>query len=126
MTNRHFVNCISNNTKIIRLFGACDRDFEYNIFFDSLWRSHIGALVPSVLAMCLLGEAVQRMGRSRVACLCYVAAVALCVLLWFVDDDPEVIWTGGMALGFMMGGLAALTLLAIETYSTPLRYLAKC
>ena len=67
LTERHFKDCTVNNITVIRLSAQCDRDFEFNIYLDSLWRSHLGALVPSVIAMSLIGEAIHRFGRSRMA-----------------------------------------------------------
>lgn len=75
-----------------------------------------------MIAFGFLGEAVQRIGRSRVAAFCFVVAMLLCGFFGFLYDDEQVIWTGGTGQGFMLAGLAALTLLAIETYTTPLRY----
>lgn len=35
--------------------------------------------------------------------------------------DDQIVWVGGAAQGLMLAGLASITLLAIETYTTPLR-----
>lgn len=115
------MDCVSNNTKIIRLLGSCDRDFEYNIYLEALWKSNLGALIPAMLAMVFLGEAIQRIGRRRVAAICFTIAMIICNLFGFLCNDVHVIWTGGTAQGFILAGLASLTLLGIETYNTPLR-----
>lgn len=106
---------------MIRLSGACDRDFEYNIYLDAVWRSNLGALIPAMVATILVGEAVQRLGRTRIASACFALAIALCIALSVLYDDNHVIWTGGSAQGLILAGLAALTLLTIEIYTTPLR-----
>lgn len=121
MTDRHFDNCIINNTEIIRLSGTCDRDFEYNIYLDAVWRSNLGALIPAMLATILIGEAVQQLGRTRIASACFSLSICLCIVLSFLYDANHVIWTGGCAQGLILAGLAALTLLTIEIYTTPLR-----
>lgn len=121
LTGRHFTNCTIFNTTIIRLTAPCDRDFEFNIYLDALWRSNLGALVPSIIALSIIGEFVHRFGKSRMAAICFIFAALLCASFGFLSHDEHIIWTGGVAQGFMLAGLAALTMLAVESYSTPLR-----
>lgn len=56
-----------NNITTLRLYSTCDRDFEYNIYLDALWKSHFGALLPGMVFMILVGEGSHRFGRSRTA-----------------------------------------------------------
>lgn len=121
LTDRHFENCITNNTKIIRLLSSCDRDFEYKIFFESLWRSHLGHLIPSMLALVIVSEAVYRIGRARIASICFAFSMVLLIIFGFFFKSEHVIWIGGTAQAFILVGIATLTLLAIENYTTPLR-----
>ena len=45
----------------------------------------------------------------------------LCITLGFLSNERDVIWTGGTAQGLALAGLAAATVLTIESYTTPLR-----
>lgn len=122
ITARNFINCIVNDTKIIRLSGSCDMDFDYNIYITSIWKSNLGGLIPCILAILSVGEAIQRLGRATVATCCYTISMILCVILGFVVKDEIVIWIGGCAQGFILAALTALTLFSIETYTTSIRY----
>lgn len=121
LTERHFVDCAMSNITTLRLLSTCDRDFEYNIYLDALWKSHFGALLPGMLFMLLVGEGSHRFGRSRTATLCFGFAISLTITFAFLYHDLQVVWTAGSAQGLMLAGVAALTLLAIESYSTNLR-----
>ncbi|XP_053696577.1 synaptic vesicle glycoprotein 2C-like [Sabethes cyaneus] len=121
LTERHFINCLMNNITTLRLLSTCDRDFEYNIYLDSLWKSHFGALLPGIIFMLMVGEGSHRFGRSRVAILCFGFSICLSITFAFLYHDLQVVWTAGSAQGLMLAGIAALTLLAIENYTTMLR-----
>ena len=141
LSERHFINCTKNNTEIVRVTTGCDQDFDYNIFLDAIWRSNLGGLIPAVIAMACIGEFIHRFGRSRIAskfyteitgwfffkiyfltATCFGFAAMLCCAFGFLFIDEHVIWTGGTAQGLILAGLAALTVLSIETYTTSLRY----
>lgn len=100
-------------------------DFEYNIFIASVWKSNLGGLIPCILAILSVGEAIQRLGRATVATFCFVISMILCVILGFVIKDEIVIWIGGCAQGFILAALTSLTLFVIETYTTTLRYVIR-
>lgn len=97
-------------------------DFDYNIFISSVWKSNLGGLIPCILAILTVGEAIQRLGRAPVASCCYTISMILCITLGFVSKDEIVIWIGGCAQGFILAGLTSLTLFAVETYTTLIRY----
>lgn len=97
-------------------------DFDYNIFISSVWKSNLGGLIPCILAILTVGEAIQRLGRAPVASCCYTISMILCIILGFVSKDEIVIWIGGCAQGFILAGLTSLTLFAVETYTTLIRY----
>lgn len=90
----NFLDCKINNTKIVRLNGSCDMDFDYNIYTSTVWRSNLGGLIPCILAILSVGEAIQRLGRAPVASCCFTIAMILCVMLGFVHQDEIVIWIG--------------------------------
>ncbi|KAL1375580.1 hypothetical protein pipiens_017409 [Culex pipiens pipiens] len=121
LTERHFVDCTMNNITTLRLVSTCDRDFEYNIYLDSLWKSHFGALLPGIIFMLMVGEGSHRFGRSRSATLCFGFSISLAITFAFLHHEPQVIWTAGCAQALALAGIAALTLLAIESYTTSLR-----
>lgn len=110
-----------NNSKIIRINGSCDMDFDYNVYAASVWKSNLGGLIPCILAILSVGEAIQRLGRATVASCCYTIALVLCVVLGFVAKDELVIWIGGCAQGFVLAALTALTVFVVETYTTSVR-----
>lgn len=110
------------DTKIVNLLGSCDRDFEFNIFVDSVWRSQLGSLLPSLVILIMVGEAMCRFEKNRVAANCFFVAMVLGVVLGFVHLDEHVIWIGGALQGFVIGGVTALIAITIETYGTALRY----
>lgn len=121
ISSNNFVNCTLRNTEIIRLNGSCDMDFDYNIYTASLWKSNLGGLIPCIMAILSVGEAIQRLGRATVASCCYAIAMLLCMILSFVEKDEFVIWIGGCAQGFIMAAMTALTIFVIETYTTLVR-----
>lgn len=125
ISSHNFIDCKINNSKIVRLNSTCDMDFDYNIFTWSVWRSNLGGLIPCILAILSVGEAIQRIGRAPVASLTFTIAMILCVILGFVVKDEIVIWIGGCAQGFILAGLTALTLFAVETYTTVIRFVGK-
>lgn len=122
VSSHNFIDCKINNTKIVRLNGSCDMDFDYNIFTSSVWKSNLGGLIPCILAILSVGEAIQRLGRAPVASCCFTIAMILCVILGFVAKDEIVIWIGGCAQGFVLAGLTTMTLFVVETYTTLIRY----
>lgn len=67
LTERHFTECVRNNISVVRMSTDCDRDFEYNIYFDALWTSQFGLLVPAFIMIGLSGEAIYRCGKTRIA-----------------------------------------------------------
>lgn len=67
LTDRHFMECVRNNISVVRMSTDCDRDFEYNIYFDALWTSQFGLLVPAFIMIGLSGEAIYRCGKTRIA-----------------------------------------------------------
>ncbi|XP_063699909.1 synaptic vesicle glycoprotein 2C-like isoform X3 [Culicoides brevitarsis] len=79
LTDRHFTDCIRHNNTITRMSMECDRDFEYNIYFDALWTSQFGLLVPAFIMIGLSGEAIYRCGKTRIASNC----------LFRIFDRPE-------------------------------------
>lgn len=97
-------------------------DFDYNIFTWSVWRSNLGGLIPCILAILSVGEAIQRLGRATVASITFAITIILCVILGFAVKDEIVIWIGGSAQGFILAGLTALTLFSVETYTTVIRF----
>lgn len=101
-------------------------DFDYNIYSANVWKANLGGLIPCILAILSVGEAIQRLGRAPVASCCFAIAMILCVILGFVNKDEIVIWIGGCAQGFILAGLTALSLFIIETYTTIVRYENKC
>lgn len=121
LTDRHFVNCTSNNTAIVRLHGSCDEDFEFNIFFDNLWRANVSSVAASLLAVLLVGELLLRMDKTCVTLVFLSATLALTVLFGSVRVEPLVVGVGGLLQGCVYASLIALALLAAETYATPLR-----
>lgn len=96
-------------------------DFDYNIYMGNVWKANLGGLIPCILAILSVGEAIQRLGRAPVASCCFSISMILCVLLGFANKDEIVIWIGGCAQGFILAGLTALTLFVIETYTTTIR-----
>lgn len=102
--------------------GSCDMDFDYNVWTTSVWKSNLGGLIPCIMAILSVGEAIQRLGRAPVASCCFTIAMILCVVLGFVVKDEIVIWIGGCAQGFILAGLTTLTLFVVETYTTVVRY----
>ncbi|XP_055635000.1 synaptic vesicle glycoprotein 2A-like [Toxorhynchites rutilus septentrionalis] len=121
LTERHFVDCLMNNVTTLRLLSTCDRDFEYNIYLDTVWKSHFGALLPAVVFMLMVGEGSHRFGRCRAATLCFGFAISLTLTFSLLYHNLQIIWTAGSAQGLMLAGIAALTLMAIESYTTSLR-----
>lgn len=121
VSEHSFIDCIVNNTKITRLNGSCEMDFDYNTFIASIWKANLGGLIPCILAILSVGEAIQRLGRTTVATCCYSISMILCVTLGFVVKDEIVIWIGGCAQGFILAALTALTLFIVETYTTSIR-----
>lgn len=121
VSSHNFIDCKINNTKIVRMNGSCDSDFDYNIFTSSVWKSNLGGLIPCILAILSVGEAIQRLGRAPVASCCFTIAMILCVILGFVAKDEIVIWIGGCAQGFVLAGLTTMTLFVVETYTTVIR-----
>lgn len=105
----------------MRLLGSCDEDFEFNIFVDNLWRANVGSVVPSVLAVALVGELLLRADKTRVALACFVGALGLAVLFGAVHVEQQVIWVAGWLQGCVFAALVALALLVAEAYATPLR-----
>lgn len=97
-------------------------DFDYNIYSASVWKANLGGLIPCILAILSVGEAIQRLGRAPVASCCFAISMILCVALGFVNKVEIVIWIGGCAQGFILAGLTALTLFVVETYTTVIRY----
>lgn len=64
---RHFKNSSLVNLTVIQLkLKDCDEDFDYNIFFDDLWRTHVASLTLTILASMIGMELVQRNGKSRI------------------------------------------------------------
>lgn len=51
----------------------------------------------------------------------FAFAAILNFTLGFLYHESQVLWTSGSAQGLMLAGLAAMTLLAIESFTTPLR-----
>lgn len=94
---------------------------DYNIYLDALWISNYGALVPSIILMIVMGECAHRFGKSRTATIFFLFSTVLCITFGFLVIDDQIVWVGGAAQGLMLAGLASITLLAIETYTTPLR-----
>lgn len=121
LTDRHFVNCTSNNTAIARLLGSCDEDFEFNIFMDNLWFANYASVMPTIMVVALAGEVLQRADKTRVALACFVAAIGL--TMWFASVQAEhmVLLVGGNLQGFCFAGLVGLALIVAESYATPLR-----
>lgn len=81
----------------------------------------MGHLVPSMLVLILMSETVYHVGRARIASFCFSLSMVLCIIFGFFFKSEHVIWIGGTAQGFILTGVASLTLLAIENYTTPLR-----
>lgn len=61
------------------------------------------------------------MNFSCFPALCFTFSTVLCATFGFLYRDEEIIWTAGSAQGLMLAGLAAVTILTVENYSTPLR-----
>lgn len=122
VSSRNFIDCVLKNTRIIRLNGSCDMDFDYNIFASSTWKSNLGGLIPCILAILSVGEAIQRLGRATVSSCCFTISMILCVILAFVTKDEIVIWIGGCAQGFILAAITALTVFIVETYTTSVRW----
>lgn len=106
--------------------GSCDMDFDYNIWTSSVWKANLGGLIPCILAILSVGEAIQRLGRAPVASCCFTISLILCVVLGFVSKDEIVIWIGGCAQGFILAGLTTMTLFIVETYTTVIRQRIIC
>uniref|UniRef100_A0A336N197 CSON009553 protein n=1 Tax=Culicoides sonorensis TaxID=179676 RepID=A0A336N197_CULSO len=121
LTDRHFTECIRSNISVIRMSTDCDRDFEYNIYFDALWTSQFGCLVPAFIMIGLSGEAIYRCGKTRIATVCFAFSIVLSITLSFLYHDVPVIWTSGASGGLMLCGMTALTIYAIDFYKTSLR-----
>lgn len=121
ITESQLINCKMRNTTTVRLRVSCDRDFDFNIYLEKTWQSHLGGLLPSVIAMLLVGELVHRIEKNRVATLCFTLSGVLLATFGFLYRGEEIVWTAGTAQGLMLAGLSALTILAVETYSTSLR-----
>lgn len=51
VSSHNFIDCEINNTKIIRMNGSCDMDFDYNIWTSSVWKANLGGLIPCILAI---------------------------------------------------------------------------
>lgn len=118
----NFINCKILETAFVRRNTTCDMDFDYNIYSASVWKANLGGLIPCILAILSVGEAIQRLGRAPVASCCFAIAMILCLALGFVNKVEIVIWIGGCAQGFILAGLTALTLFIVETYTTVIRY----
>jgi hypothetical protein len=58
---------------------------------------------------------------QKFSAVCFIFSTVLIITLGFLYHDIQVIWTGGTAQGLILAGLAALTVLAIETYPTAIR-----
>lgn len=108
----------------MRLHSSCDEDFEFNIFFDNLWRANVGSVVPSLVSVLVVGELLLwlRTDKVRVTLACLAAALAMAIMLGLVHEETHVIWLGGMLQGFVYAALAALAMLVIETYTTSQRF----
>lgn len=142
MTERHFIACTNISMSVIRLSAECDQEFDYNIFFYTLWSTHFGSLVPMILMVTIgVCEAVHRCGKSRIAskylnflvwiklkiylfiftAVCYAFALVLCITFGFLFHDNQVIWTVGAIQGLLATSIGALTALTIEYYKTSQR-----
>lgn len=85
----------------------------------------MAALIPALLAVCIVGECIQRFGRNRISVFCFSLSMLLCIVFGMVCKEKYLLWIGGTAQGIILAGLVALTILSIETYTTPLRYISK-
>jgi VNT family MFS transporter (synaptic vesicle glycoprotein 2) len=67
LTKRHFIDCQISNLTVLRLKSSCDREFDYNFNIFAIWRANFASLLPSTVLILLMGEIVQRFGKSRTA-----------------------------------------------------------
>lgn len=121
LSDRHFVNCTASNTGISRLLGSCDEDFEFNIYADTLWRANACSAALSMLAAVLAGQLLQHIDKTRAALVFALAALALTVVFGMVAHQRYVVWLGAAIQACVYAAMAAVILLAAETYETTLR-----
>lgn len=121
LTDRHFVNCTSNNTAIVRLHGSCDEDFEFNIFIDNLWHANYISVAFSMMLAVTIGELLVLLDVTCLTLVFLSFALALTVVFGSIHGEMLVLWVGSVLQGFVYASLVALALLAVETYATPLR-----